>query len=68
MFYYSNDNSLAISKIDYNLNKTITIYAEMIKLHQKDLGIAIDVPNDFLDKIENIEINGFKFVKEKSDE
>ena len=65
---YCNYDGYAIGKIDYNLGKTITIYAEMIKLHQKDLGIAIDVPNDFLDKIENIEINGFKFVKEKSDE
>ena len=40
----------------------------MIKLHQKDLGVTIDVPNDFLDKIENIEINGYKFIKDKSDE
>ena len=49
-------------------HKTITIYAETIKLHQKDLDITIDIPNDFFDKIENIEINGFKFIKEKSDE
>ena len=51
-----------------NLGKTITIYAETIKLHQKDLDITIDIPNDLFDQIENIEINGYKFVKEKSDE
>ena len=38
------------------------------KLYQKGLGITIDIPNDLFDKIENIEINGYKFVKEKSDE
>ena len=66
MFYYSNDNSLAIGKIDYNLCKSIVIDAETIELHQKGLGITIDIPNDILSKIENIEINGFKFVKEKN--
>lgn len=68
MFYCSNDNSLAIGKIDYNLCKGIVIDAETIELYQKGLGITIDIPNDILGKIENIEINGFKFVKEKSDE
>ena len=68
MFYYSNDNSLAIDKIDYNPYKSIVIDAETIELYQKGLGITIDIPNDILGKIENIEINGFKFVKEKSDE
>lgn len=64
--FYCNYDGYAIGKIDSNLYKTITIYAETIKLHQKDLDITIDIPNDFFDKIENIEINGFKFVKEKS--
>ena len=62
MFYYSNDNSLAIGKIDYNPYKNIVIDAETIELYQKGLGITIDI----LGKIENIEINGFKFVKEKN--
>ena len=65
---YCNYDGCAIGKFDSNLSKTITIYAEMIKFHQKDLGVTIDVPNDFLDKIENIEINGYKFIKDKSDE
>ena len=65
---YCNYDGVAIGKIDSNLSKTITIYAETIKLRQKDLDITIDVPNDLFDKIENIEINGYKFVKEKSDE
>ena len=68
MFYYSNDNSLAIGKIDYNPYKSIVIDVETIELYQKGLGITIDISNDILGKIENIEINGFKFVKEKSDE
>lgn len=66
MFYYSNDNSLAIGKIDYNPYKSIVIDAETIELYKKGLDITIDVPNDLFDKIENIEINGYKFVKEKS--
>lgn len=66
--FYCNYDGYAIGKIDSNLSKTITIYAETIKLRQKDLDITIDVPNDLFDKIENIEINGYKFVKEKSDE
>ena len=64
--FYCNYDGYAIGKIDSNFGKTITIYAEMIRLHQKDLDITIDIPNDFFDKIENIEINGFKFVKEKN--
>lgn len=66
MFYYSNDNSLAIGKIYYNPYKSIVIDAETIELYQKGLGITIDISNDILGKIENIEINGFKFVKEKN--
>lgn len=63
-----NDNGIGVSKLDYNPYKTIMIDAETIGLHQKGLGITIDIPNDILGKIENIEINGFIFVKEKSDE
>ena len=68
MFYYLNDDSLTIDKIYYNPYNNIVIDAETIELYQKGLGITIDIPNDILGKIENIEINGFKFVKEKSDE
>ena len=68
MFYFPNDNSFAVRKIDYNTYKSIVIDADTIELYQKGLGITIDIPNDILGKIENIEINGFKFVKEKSDE
>lgn len=66
--FYCNYDEVAIGKIDLNPYKTLTIDAEMIKLHQKDLDITIDVPNDFLDKIENIEVNGFKFVKDKNND
>lgn len=66
MFYYSNDNSLTTGKVDYNPYKSIVIDAETIELYRKGLGIAIDISNDILGKIENIEINGFKFVKEKN--
>ena len=66
MFYYSNDNSLTTGKIDYNPSKSIVIDAQTIELYRKGLGITIDISNDILGKIENIEINGFKFVKEKN--
>lgn len=68
MFYYLNDDSITIDKIYYNPYNNIVIYTETIELYQKWLGITIDIPNDLFDKIENIEINGYKFVKEKSDE
>lgn len=66
VLYYFNKSENGIGKIDYNPYKNIIIYAETIELYQKGLGITIDIPNDILGKIENIEINGYKFVKEKS--
>ena len=57
MFYYSNDNSLAIGKIDYNPYKNIVIDAETIELYQIGLGITIDIVNDILGKSEIVELN-----------
>ena len=68
MFYYLNDDSLTIDKIYYNPYKNIVIDAETIELYKKGLGITIDIPNDLFDKIENIEINGYKFAKENNNE
>lgn len=59
-------NQYAIGNINCNPYKNIIIDAETIKLHQKDLDIVIDISKDILDKIENIEVNGFRFIKEKS--
>ena len=64
--YYINKSDIAIGNINCNPYKNIIIDAETIKLHQKDLDIVIDISKDILDKIENIEVNGFKFIKEKS--
>ena len=65
---YYNYDGVAIETTDLNAYKSIIIDAETIKLRQKDLDITINISNDFLDKIENIEINGFKFIKENNDE
>lgn len=65
IYSYLNDNSVAVGKIDYNLYKNLYINAETIRLCQKDLGITIDISNDILNKIENIEINGYKFISER---
>lgn len=66
MLNYINKSDIVIGNIDCNPYKNIIIDAETIKLHQKDLDIVIDISKDILDKIENIEVNGFKFIKEKS--
>ena len=50
---------------DWNPLKYVSIDADEIKLRQKSIGITIDISNDIISKIENIEINGFKFVKEE---
>ena len=64
VLHYFNKSGNGIGKTDYNPYKNIIIDAETIKLHQKDLDIVIDISKDILDKIENIEVNGFKFIKE----
>lgn len=46
-------------------NNSIQIYAENIQLHHKDLGITIDISNNILSQAESLNINGFKFIKEK---
>ena len=66
MLNYLDHHDIAVGNIDYNPYKNIIIDVETIELHQKGLDITIDISNDILSKIENIEINGFTFVKEKS--
>lgn len=50
---------------EWNPLKHVTIDADEIKLHKKDIGITIDISNEIISKIEYIEINGFKFTKEE---
>lgn len=66
MLNYLDNYDIAVGNIDCSPYKNIIINAEIIELHQKGLDITIDISNDILSKIENIEINGFTFVKEKS--
>lgn len=58
------DDGNGIGKIDYNPYTNIIIKTENLKLLQTDLGLTIDIPFNVLCKIETIEINGIKFVKE----
>ena len=62
--YTAYDDGTGIGKIDYNPYTNVIIKTENLKLLQTDLGLTIDVPFDVLCKIETIEINGIKFVKE----
>ena len=60
------NEGLAIAHgVGWNPYKHITIDADEIKLCQKDIGITIDISNEIISKIESIEINGFKFMKEE---
>ena len=62
---YLDCGNMGIGKIECNPYKNLIIDAETIKLRQKDLGITINISNDILDKIENIEINGYKFTSDR---
>ena len=59
--YTNYDSGTAVGSVDPNC---VTIEADNIILSQKDLGMTIDVPFSVLCKIETIQINGIKFVKE----
>ena len=61
-----NGNGYAIGKTDWNPYESIIINTDKLKLYHKDLDIEIQIPDGILSKIEIIEINGYKFVKEKS--
>ena len=63
--YADNDNGVAIGRMDCNLYKNIIIDADTLKLHQKGVDITMDISNEILNKIEIVEINGFKFIKEQ---
>ena len=63
MSFLPDGNATAFGGIDPN---SIIIQADKLKLYHKDLDITIDVTGDILNKIENIEINGYRFVKEKN--
>ena len=64
MTYSNPAYGFAIGSANFNPYKNITIEADTLKLHQKGVDITIDISNEILRNIENIEINGFKFVKE----
>ena len=57
-------HGIACGTIDFNTRQSVIIQTQNLKLLQTDLGLTIDVPFDALCKIETIEINGIKFVKE----
>ena len=62
--YITYNPAMSVGKIDINPYQTIIIQTQNLKLLQTDLGLTIDIPFDVLCKIETIEINGIKFVKE----
>lgn len=64
--YITYNTGIAVGKMDMNPYQTIIIKTQDLKLLQTDLGLTIDIPFDVLCKIETIEINGIKFVKENS--
>lgn len=56
-------DGVAVAYGNWNPYKYITIDADEIKLHQKDIGITIDISDEIISRIESIEVNGFTFVK-----
>lgn len=64
--YNTDGREIGIGKLDFNPYKNIIINCDNLELQQRDLGLTIDIPFSVLCKIETIEINGIKFVKEQS--
>ena len=56
-----NGSGLAVGSLNYN---NIVIETDKLKLYHNGLDITVDITDDILSKIENIIINGHKFVKE----
>ena len=60
------NNSTAVGCVGVNTHQSIIINTETLQLKQRDLGITIDIPNEILNNIETIEVNGFVFKKEET--
>lgn len=58
---YSNDNAVSVNP---DSHETVIIETDKLKLYHKDLDIEVCITDDVLRKIENIIINGHKFVRE----
>jgi hypothetical protein len=56
-------NAVAISKSDCN-PYAIIIKTNDLKIYHTDLEMTVAVSDDILSKIETIEVNGYKFIKE----
>lgn len=61
----SNGGAYAFGKLNWNPYESIIINTDKLKLYHKDLDIEIHITDDILSKIETIEVNGYKFIKEK---
>ena len=44
---------------------SLIINTKNLQIVQQDVGLTVDIPNDVLSQVSSIEINGFKFIKEK---
>lgn len=62
--YTSDGTATAYGDLNWNPYEHLIIETQNLQLLQTDLGLTIDVPFSTLCKIETIEINGIKFVKE----
>ena len=44
---------------------SLSINTKNLQIVQQDVGLTIDISDDVLSQVSSIEINGFKFIKEK---
>ena len=63
LIWYDGDG-FAIGSL--NPYENIIINTDSLKLHHNGLDMEVDITDDILNKVENIIINGYKFVREKS--
>ena len=63
-FIVSDGTGVAYESLNWNPYEHVIIQTKDLKILQTDLGLTVDIPFSVLSKIETIEINGIKFVKE----
>lgn len=64
LFTVNSKPGIAYGNLNWNPYEHLVIETQNLQLLQTDLGLTIDIPFSVLCKIETIEINGIKFVKE----
>ena len=64
-FVHGNDCEIAVSNNKLNPSESIIINTNDLRIQHNDVSININISDDVLNQVDNIIINGFKFVKKE---